>query len=206
MELDAPKIKVCGTRRFSAETMSFAVFIFFMAVGARAVSFGSDTLSSQIFGLVSDELSLRTQQPFLLILLNIFICRAIDFAVIFLSGLAVFGFVVSYAWLGFSGLKLGLISGGLYKIGGLAGFGCFAAVLMPFALATLFINIIMNAQSSRYSAKLFFSSFRRPCIDAPRDIKLYILRSAVLFAALCCCSAAESAAGALLTGLFGINC
>lgn len=181
------------------------VYIFFMAVGARAVSFNSYTLFSQIKSLVSSELDARNQ-PFLSTFLNVFIDRIIEFSVIFVSGLTIFGIPVACVQLGLCALKIGLISGGLYKIGGLEGFGCYALLFMPFALACAVICIILTAQSCTFSSKLCKSVFIKPSINAPSDIKLYFQRGAVLFAFICFFAAIESAAGALFGSMFADIC
>ncbi len=180
-------------------------YIFLMAIGARAVSFDSYSLFSQIKSLLSCELDVRAQS-FFSIFLNVFIGRFIEFSVIFVSGLTAFGIPVACVQLGLCALKIGLISGGLYKIGGLAGFGCYALLFMPFALACAVIYIILTAQSCSFSSKLCKSIFIKPSINAPSDIKLYFQRSAVLFAFICCFAAIESAVGAFFGSMFADIC
>ena len=176
-----------------------SIFVFFIAmiIGTRAVALGYTEFYNK-------QIDLRCSQPFFYIFLNISIGRLIDCIVIFLSGFFVFGFITSTLWIGYIGLRVGLISGGLY-LHGLSGFGCFALVFMPFLIAELLIFSLLNAKSCEFSIGLLKCATNGNRMDTPTEFKLYIMRFVVLFIALAVCVLLESADNCILISLFDLR-
>lgn len=182
-------------RRLEAAT--FFVFFAFMAFGARAVTFEQVDAQS----LLTSELALRSTQSFLNVFTHVLQMQIIDFIIIFLSGLTVFGAGISFLWIAVFGMKIGIISGGLYKYFGLSGFGCFCTTLLPFCALSLVVYSILNAQSVKLSVGLFKYSFlgnTKPM----GDIRLYFMRAVVLLIASGIIALIEAAARCFFTGFF----
>ena len=180
------------------EFVSFFVYFLFMAFGARAVTF----TQVDAYSLVSSQLSMRCGQPFLDVFFQLLISRVIDFFVVFFSGLTVFGAGISFGWIAVVAMKIGIISGGLYKYFGLSGFGCFCAVFLPFCAVNLIIYSVLNSQSVKSSTALFKFSFLGNAKTSPNEMKFYFLRAVILLILICVVSVIEAVAGYFLTGFF----
>ena len=180
--------------------ISFVVFVVFAIIGAKSVSYSQvDAMS-----LLKNQLELRVNQSFLDVLLYIVGGSILEFIIIFLCGMTIFGPVVTFTLLGIAGLKFGIISGGLYSFFGLTGFLCYIVVFLPFYAVLLLIYTMQNNESVPFSLKLSSAVIKGTKFNAPDDFKLYLLRCAVFFGAVIICAIAEAGAGKLFTGFFNV--
>ena len=203
MEFEVENLKRHRTSFFERNRIafiSFTVFAVFAIIGAKSTSYSQvDAIS-----LLKNQLELRVNQSFLDVLLCIVGGRVLEFMIIFLCGLTVFGPVVTFSFLGITGLKFGIISGGLYSFFGLTGFLCYIVVFLPFYAVMLLIYSMQNNESVLFSFKLSSAVIKGSRFDAPNDLKLYLLRSVVFFGVIIICSVTEAGAGKLFTGFFNI--